>query len=473
MASLKTHLTIERLNPRDIAKAALRFSSELYFTVEDKRWLRWNGQYYEDYTNGLRTELLQAVVEVARFRVKQEFDTAEDKSGMRGVLAKRLYSFSGASFPHDIESLMRDLSLCSVEEFDEDSSLFVCSSGVLDRAAARRGEIVWLPHDPARLVTKCISVEYEPDATCDENRAFLASSIPDGGARLQVMIGFALVGDNSKKKRIVNLIGPTDTGKSTVLDILGDILRPYLGNMRTEEIVVSRHNSKFDFHGLRNARGVFLSEPDQHSRFRIGELKRITGGESMSTEGKGTAPVTWRASVMPFIGTNYEINFDTTDGAFENRLEYIYFKRTRAIDHNLKRKLHAERSGIFNWVLEGILRYFEGELQDTEESLAARQRAISAVEPPLQFLDFGIDTGMIRVVAEDYPMYKCWAVSQLYARYKTWHIEEFGIKGTPPYGRKRFSEVVQKRYPTCDRTQTKGTVNFIGIAPVLMDDGAK
>lgn len=455
------------LNPRDISKATLDCFSPLYYTPEDKRWLHHNGYFYEDYTNDLRGVLLQAVVEVARLCLDLQIGATDNKV-VEGLLRKRKYSFSSASFPHELESLLRDMSLISSEEFDADSTVLGCFSGVLDRIEAHPtfsslGTIQWLPHDPARLITRCIPIYYDPAAECPEWLGLLGSSIGDSGDRLQVMLGFAFGGDNTKKKRIVNLVGPTDTGKSTVLDTLSSILAPYLGVMRTEEIVVSRHNSKFDFHGLRNSRAVFLSEPDQHSRFRIGELKRVTGGEEIATEGKGSAPVRWRASVMPFIGTNYEITFDTTDDAFVNRTEYIYFNRTRPIDRELKRKLMAERQGIFNWILHGILRYFNGELDDTPQSLQSRLRAIIAVEPPLQFISYALENDHIHPVGNDFPAYKCCRVNTLYEQYKEWHRQEHGDKSAP-YGRKRFSEVIQKQYPKNDRAKA-GYWTFSGIAP--------
>lgn len=431
--------------------------------MEEKRWLRWNGQYYENYSIGIRTELLQATVEVARATVASHMADTTDKEAQR-FYRGLIRSFSTANFPRDLETLIHDLSLVSSEDFDRDSNIFSCSSGVLDREAAQQdGTIIWLPHDEARLTTRCISVEYDPEATCEEWLEFLRSSIEDGGKRLQVMLGFALAGDNTKKKRIVNLIGPRDTGKSTCLETIREIIGPYLGNMRTDEVIVSRNNSKFDFHGIRNARAVFLSEPDAHSRFRVGDLKRITGGETMTTEGKGQIPVDWRASVMPFIGTNEEIDFDVRDEAFKARLEYIYFQRTREIDYNLKRRLQEERAGIFNWILEGVIRYFNGELAETPESEAARQRAMSAVETPLQFIDIGLENGDVFEVPDDYPAYKCCQVGKLHTSYLHWYLREIGDKPIP-YGRKRFSEVVQSRYPSPDKSASGGYRVFRGIA---------
>lgn len=468
--ALEAAIGLDQLNPRDIAKILHAQLAGMKHLAKSGEWRRWNGYSYEECEAELRAQIIPATVEVSRNRLMAEVAEAGGTGALAGLLRKREYSFSRGAFPRELIALLSDFCWVEDEEFDSDSTIFACESGVLDREAAKpadgdtRGRIEWLPHDSMRLITKCISFVHDPEAKCPEWEAFLKSSIPDGGARLRMLVGFALCGDDTKKKRIVNLIGPSDTGKSTCLDILSRIIGCYLGTMRTDELTVSRNNAKFDFHGLRNSRLVFLSEPEPRSRFRVADLKRITGGEEMTTEGKGTKQVRWRASVMPFIGTNFHINFDTTDEAFERRLEYIEFKRTREIDRQLRKKLEAELPGIFNWMLQGVLDYFAGGLADTEESLAARRRAESAVEPPLQFVEYGLAQGYIHEVPDDFPFYKCCAVGKLYSEFCDWWHDD--NPDTKPYGRKRFSSVIQKRYATSDKGEVGGgRIVFKGIAP--------
>jgi putative DNA primase/helicase len=451
----------DRINPRDIAKAVVASSSDLAYTPKTRTWYRWNGMCYEGYDIPMRTELLATTVEVSRRSLRDcVAGLTEENKGLRAVLLRREYTFSGAQFPRDLEAILRDMCQVDDELFDTDSSILACESGVLDREAAKDGRIAWLPHDSSRRITRCIPIKYDPDARCPEWDAFLASSTRSAD-RLRVMLGFALAGDNTHKKRVVNLVGPTDTGKSTALDLIDSVIGCYLGTMRAAEITISRHNAKFDFHGLRGSRAVFCAEPEQNSRFRIADLKRLTGGEMIVTEGKGQAPVSWRASVMPFIGTNYHIHFDTTDEAFERRNEFIEFERTRKIDHQLKKRLMTERVGIFNWILQGVLDYFEGRLADTPESLAARSRAEAAVEGPLQFIDWAIEEGHI-VARTDLPAYKYFSVGTLYGRYRKWCDDE-GIKQV--YGRQHFSTVVEKRYTKTDKASGGGKIRFIGLAP--------
>jgi putative DNA primase/helicase len=163
---------------------------------------------------------------------------------------------------------------------------------------------------------------------------------------------------------------------------------------------------------------------------------------------------------MPFIGTNYHIHFDTTDEAFERRLEFIEFERTRKIDYQLKKRLLSERVGIFNWILQGVLDYFSGGIAETPQSLAARERAENAVENPLQFIAWSIAEGKL-VERTDLPAYKYVSVNTLYVQYQSWCDEE-GLKKW--CGRAQFSKIVEKRYPKTDKSVGGGKVRFSGLA---------
>lgn len=457
-----------KLNPRDIAKELVAQANGLAYLPKTKQHLRWNGNHYEGCEVELHTQIVPAAVEVSRSvltRLAEEAGKNEKLKGLAGEYRKREYAFSRGAFPTELVSLIDKQCMVDDELFDADFSILSCESGVLDREAAKAGEIAWLPHDPSRLITQCIPFAYDPKAIAPEWTGLLEDSIadPEQRSRLQTLIGFALAGDDTKKKRIVNLVGPTDSGKSTVLYILSRIIGCYLGDMRIEEIIVSRYNAKFDFHGLMGSRAVFLTEPDQDSRFRSDGLKRITGGEPITTEGKGTKPVTWQASVMPFIGTNYHIQFDIRDEAFERRLEFIEFARRRDIDYDLKKKLLAELPGIFNWLLGGVIAYFSGGLADTQASEAARRRAEVAVAEPLQFVLDALELGRVSVAPPETPFYKCARVGELYKLYQEWYSVH-GKRKVGAEGRKRFSEIMSKYYPTTDKpAEAGGYIVFRGL----------
>jgi putative DNA primase/helicase len=108
------------------------------------------------------------------------------------------------------------------------------------------------PHRQADLITKCLPVAYDADATCPTWERFLwrimggsqGDDSPDMGAGelenrrqaddraraligfLQRAIGYALTGSTREQCMFI-LHGPTKTGKSTFLATLRALLGPY------------------------------------------------------------------------------------------------------------------------------------------------------------------------------------------------------------------------------------------------------
>lgn len=354
-----------------------------------------------------------------------------------------------------------------LREIDTDMSLLALRNGIY------AGNGVFEPHDPLRLYTRCIDMDYDADATCEQWLRFLRSSIPDEEQRryLQTLLGFALVGGDRKKKRIVNLIGPKDTGKSTFLRVLTDILGQYMQTPAVEELVSHGRssNDKFALSELRGARIAAISETDVGSRFRIAPLKALTGGDIISTQSKHKNPIQWRASVMLLIATNAQIMFDDTDQAFQDRCVYIEFARRRRIDRELGDKLEAEKTGILRWLLDGADAYMRDELTEPESVKRSRETAAERVSTPLQFIRYGLDSGALLEVDDAFPIVRCCQLKPLYHRYEEWCAEP-EVQVRKPAKFTTFKQIVEQRYPLKD---SRGTAHFTGIASAASVDSWK
>lgn len=347
---------------------------------------------------------------------------------------------------------------------DTDMRLLALRNGIY------AGDGAFEPHDPLRLYTRFIDLAYDANAECPQWLRFLRSSIPDREQRkyLQTLLGFALVGGDRKKKRIVNLIGPKDTGKSTFLRVLTDILGPYMQTPAVEELVSHGRssNDKFALSELRGSRIAAISETDAGSRFRIAPLKALTGGDMISTQSKHKHPITWRASVMLLIATNAQIMFDDTDQAFTDRCVYIEFGRKRRIDRTLGEKLEAERLGILKWLLDGADAYERDELIEPASVKRSRETAAERVSTPLQFIRYGLDSGALVSVADDFPNVRCSQVKPLYHRYLSWcEDEENSVRKPAKFT--AFTEIVSQRYP---KKMSRGVTHFVGIASKISVD---
>ena len=371
-------------------------------------------------------------------------ERSEDKGGNSKSLLSVARRMEGAGNVLATLRLAQSELAAAESSFDSDATLLVATPGIY------RGRGEWDSHDPELRYTKCIPIDYDPAATCPEWDEFLASSIPDEGQReyLYTLIGFALIGGDRRKKRVVNLVGPKDTGKSTFLRVVGEILAPYVSTPAVEELVAGsrRGTDKFALNELRGSRIAMVSETEAHSQFRLAALKALTGGDVISTQGKGTRPVTWRASIMPMIGTNQQIKFDFTDAAFTDRLIAIEYRRGRPIDRRLDGKLDAEPSGIFNRILQGVDRALADQLEEPESIIASRKRAETAVSVALQFLEAALDRGYVVEVPKSYPEIRCCRTTKLYDMYVRWAAKVGTSRGRKLPSRE-FTRHVSQRYP--------------------------
>lgn len=420
----------------------------------NNEWLHWTGTHWErdatEYALKLSVLLSRRMTAVAGGLLDEKGRTPYRKVAL---------GMEGAGNVLSTLRLARSELTVREDAFDTDSTQLVCESGILNDGK-------WSDHEPELLYTKHVPLAHNPYAECPNWEHFLRSSIPDEGQRkyLQTLIGFALVGGNRRKKRIVNLIGPKDTGKSTFLRILGEILGPYLATPQVDELVTDGNRrsggDKFALHSLCGARLAAVSETERGSRFRVAPLKAVTGGDVISTQAKHRNPVTWRASVMLLIATNEQILFDIADRAFSDRLVPIEFKRSGGIDRDLNDKLSGELPGIFNWILSGVASYLRDEMKEPESIVRARETAEDAVSTPLQFVRWALDSGFLQEVGPEHPIVRCCRVKPLYLRYQAWCEDE----GVRPMRFREFSRTIDQRYPKRDKCRD-GAVHFSGIAP--------
>ena len=426
-----------------------------------RSWRVWAGTVW------LEDELqlsLGAASELARTMTRVYEDVASRAEGDAEREAKRqlqrAHAMEGGGNVHSSLDLAQPALAAAETSFDSDATLLVATPGIY------RGRGEWDSHDPELRYTKCIPIDYDPAATCPEWDAYLESSIPDSDQReyLYTLLGFALVGGDRKKKRVVNLVGPKDTGKSTFLRVIGEILAPYVSTPAVDELVEGRRRSvdKFALNELRGSRIAMVSETESGSRFRLAALKALTGGDMISTQGKGTRPVTWRASIMPLIGTNLQIVFNVTDKAFTDRLIAIEFRRGRPIDRRLDRKLDTELPGIFNRILQGVDAALLDRLREPKSIVASRRRAENAVDTALRFLDSAIRSKRLVEVPPATKAIRCCETVPLYELYLTW-CAHFEIRR--PHKQREFSRLVDQRYPRREKgNESDGKKHHVGLA---------
>jgi putative DNA primase/helicase len=111
---------------------------------------------------------------------------------------------------------------------------------------------------------------------------------------------------------------------------------------------------------LRGKRFITGSEFPQGVRINEAVLKRMTGQDTQAVRDLHSGKDQFAVLGLIVLRYNERPKVDASDDATWNRIIEVPFERQftdKQQDVHLKRKLLAESSGIFNWLLEGCLAY--------------------------------------------------------------------------------------------------------------------
>ena len=226
-----------------------------------------------------------------------------------------------------------------------------------------------VPNAPDALMVKYCNVRYDPSADCPTWRKCVSTwfGSEEVAWYMQKVLGKMLAG-RPDEEAFYLLIGDGANGKSSFLETISEVMGGY------SKTVIGRKGTpasghRADIVRLQGARFVYCSETGSGESFRAADLKRISGGDKISARGAYAAEVKeFPARFTLFIATNFAPNMQGADNAMRRRIRLIDFPHDFENDpkyramriKGLSRVLKAERSGIFNWLLEGR----EGELKE-------------------------------------------------------------------------------------------------------------
>lgn len=264
-------------------------------------------------------------------------------------------------------------------------------------------DVELVPHDRGQLLTKVIPVEYDPEAKCPRFDAFLAEIQPNIEMRrfLQRWFGLSMTGITVQKLAFFH--GGGANGKSVLVDLMARMMGDYSASARIESLTgknkKSGSDSQPDLMPLIAARFVRTSEPEEGERLQEGLIKALTGGEPMMIRALYADFVTFMPQFKLTISGNHLPDIRGGDDGIWRRLMLVQFpvqipEHKRIPKDELDAILWAERSGILNWLVDGLLAYLEMGLAEPQEVLAATKGYRQDSDPIGTFLtDATVVTG--------------------------------------------------------------------------------
>jgi putative DNA primase/helicase len=272
-------------------------------------------------------------------------------------------------------------------------NLVACHNGILNLTTRELA-----PHDPLLFTMNCLPLEYDPAAPKPKRwLRFLEELWPEDKAgkydkeaeqTLQEIFGYLLTADTSQQK-IFLIIGPTRSGKGTIVTVLERLL----GTENCAFPTLSSLSGEFGRWPLIDKMLAVITDARISSKadtHRIAEtLLSISGGDPQTINRKNRTFWTGKLNVRFLITTNVLPAIKDSSGTIATR--YVLLKLTESFlnreDRTLQAALAKEQAGILNWALNGLDRLTErGHFQLPASSQDAIRELEDAAAPVRAFL---------------------------------------------------------------------------------------
>jgi putative DNA primase/helicase len=243
------------------------------------------------------------------------------------------------------------------EQMDVDPWLFNCANGTID---LHNGSLQ--PHRREDLCTKLAPVIFDPHATCPTFDMFFEAVQPDPNVRacLLRVIGYSLTG--TIRDHILPIHhGKGGNGKGTFRDAVLDCMGDYAREVQSDLLMSSDQNQHpTGKMVLRGARFASASETRKDHAIDEALVKLLTGGDPITARLMGKDFVTFMVTHKLWLSTNHKpVIRDLTAAMWRRILLFSWAVSIEGdkVDTDLRTKLRAELSGIFNRLLTGCLQW--------------------------------------------------------------------------------------------------------------------
>ncbi len=251
------------------------------------------------------------------------------------------------------------------------------------RRIKRTANVRMVEHNRDDLITKLAEVEYLPGATAPVFVSFLNDILPNVAVQrfVQRYLGYCLTA-LTREQVFALFHGEGRNGKSTLVDIVARVLADYSTSVPISTLVNDSRGGKGseatpDLARLPGARFVRTAEPREGLSFDESLIKGLTSGEPLPVRRLNQDFNDIYPTFKLAISVNRKPTIRGNDDGIWRRVLLVPFDvqiPVDKVDKQLGDKLWAERSGILNWLIDGLTEYLElGGLHPPVEVTAATQ----------------------------------------------------------------------------------------------------
>jgi putative DNA primase/helicase len=365
-----------------------------------KAYLCWDGKRYAWDERGEAVKLAHLAARSIFHEAADAESDEEQKAISKWALASQNESRINAML-----SQAKPYLAVGMEELDRDPWLINCQNGTVD---LRTGKLK--DHDPADRITKIVPVDYDPDAPCPRFKQFLKETLVDDAVITFVKrySGYTLTGI-TRERLLAILYGFGKNGKTTLVELLRDVMGDYATNTDTETLLMRKYQGVGnDVAALKGARFVSAAEVEQGRRLAESKVKQLTGRDTVTARFLFGEPFSFRPAFKLWLSTNNKPVIQGTDDAIWDRLRLIPFTQRfdgDRQDPRLPEKLRSELAGVLAWMVEGCLEWQEHGLGEPDSVREATEQYRAEMDTLAAFIE---DRCVVRedVVAPATPLYK-------------------------------------------------------------------
>ncbi|TYR80273.1 hypothetical protein FZC66_14195 [Priestia megaterium] len=267
----------------------------------------------------------------------------------------------------DIIDRLKSSEAIQIKEDDLDpySHLINFRNCVLDLRTGRE-----LNHSPKYRFTSFINANYTSQTM--EGKHFLqfidqcAKGDIQKIMQFQELIGYTISNYTNAKKWFA-LIGAPHTGKSTILEVLTEII----GEEYTSNVPLHELSGRFSLSDLFKKKLNVCGELNDNELKNINTIKALTGNDRLRADIKYKSAINFINKAKIIMAGNAMPQLQTLDNttAFTDRILFVVFNNTipeGKRDYKLKEKLLSEKDYIVQWSIEGLQRLISNNFVFTE-----------------------------------------------------------------------------------------------------------
>ena len=361
VVALREKLRITDELPEEFSDFALsklfirEYGNEWRYTTAWNTWFVWDQCRWRQEKNGAHLKRAQQLLTIAA--------NSQDARGLSPSMLRAVCSVQKTRTM--MEATAWELNVPD-DKWDSEPFILGTPGGIVDlRTGIMRGAI---PND---AITKITAVTPKKGAhpIWDSMLARCTHGDPDMLEYYQKWFGYCLTGD-CREEGFLFFHGAGGSGKSKVVDCIGDILGDYCMTAKIEMLMeskIERHTEEIA--SLVGARMVRTSEPEEGSRWNEALLKLLTGRDTVSARRLYEKQFTFRPQFKLVVSGNFKPALKSTGPEIARRMHFVEFPAAIPESEQIKdlpERLKSEWPAILAWMIEGCLKWQQEGLKRPE-----------------------------------------------------------------------------------------------------------